>query len=135
MTQLAGLGQPALDAGQEVVLQFSSVGRLLEGRDLHAGRVHGSEHVADRVVLAPGVHCLQHDQHGSCALDPEALLQRTQMVQQARRSCFCLGSIVDTWCRTGVESRQDRAARIGSQQRPETGHRREPSTAVRWRVS
>jgi len=63
-----------VDAPQEVAREFGR-GRLLEAGDLHPLRVHAGEDAADRAVLAPGVHRLQHDQQALAAFGVERLLE------------------------------------------------------------
>ena len=72
MNPLRGHG-PA-DAPEEVVGQLVDAG-LLERGDLAALRIEAPHHVADRAVLAGGVHALQHQQQRAAVLGIEPVAE------------------------------------------------------------
>ena len=69
-------GGPA-DAPEEIVGQLVDAG-LLERGDLAALRIEALHHVADRAVLAGGVHALQHQQQRAAVLGVEPVAQVVQ---------------------------------------------------------
>ena len=70
-----------VDAPEVVARQFA-LGWGLEPRDPDAGRVDAGENLADRTVLATGVHRLQNDQQAVGGTGEQPLLQVDQLVTQ-----------------------------------------------------
>ena len=64
----------AADAPEEIVGQFVHA-RLLERRDLAALRIEAPHDVADRAVLAGGVHPLEHQQQRAAILGVQAIAE------------------------------------------------------------
>jgi len=74
----SAFGQAAGGAPEEVVLELLG-GGLLETEHLTALRVHPGHDVADRAVLAGGVHALEDDQQGAVVGCVVQSLQRAEL--------------------------------------------------------
>ena len=106
-----GLGQPLLDAPEEVVPQLLG-GRRLERRERHALRVDAADDVPHDAALARGVHRLQDQQHRvlrhpDAALGEEPLLQVVELVEPGREVLAAVGlAAVDTRACSGIDVRE-----------------------------
>ncbi|MEZ5228263.1 MAG: hypothetical protein R2710_16810 [Acidimicrobiales bacterium] len=82
-----------VDPPEVVVCQLSLAG-LLERRHSHTGRVDPVEHVANRAVLAAGVHGLQDHEQPFGALRPHDLLQPLEFGVELERAGFGASPVV-----------------------------------------
>ena len=75
----APFGQQANRTPKEIVVQLVR-GRLFEGNDLAASRIHSAHDGTDRAILTRGIHSLEDEQHGLPIVRIKNLLQLVERV-------------------------------------------------------